>query len=239
MLDNSRGPQSDSIAFVDQQGVSYQFPTYDVSSLVFVQGWQGPYQSSRPGLVLPVGTEISVMTNLPIDSRHAQPGQTFRATITQDVVGSNGRVVIPRNSDAILLLRNESGGGIHSGDIVLDLQSVMINGVRHDVDTSDVKETNGQGIGKNRRTAEAVGGMAALGALIGAVAGGGRGAAIGAGAGAGAGAVGEIITHGRRVYVPAETTLTFELDKPLVLRPYDRDRDRSPNPPQLNLSVIG
>lgn len=221
------GPQSDTIGFVDQQGVSYQFPTYEVSSIVFAEGWQGPYQSSRPGLVLPVGTEISVMTNTPIDSRNAQPGQTFRASITQDVVGPDGRVVIPRNSDATLLLRNENGGGIHSADVILDLQSVMVNGVRHDVDTSDVKETSGAGVGNNHRTAETVGGMAALGALIGAVAGGGKGAAIGAGAGAGIGAVGEIVTHGKYVYVPAETTLTFELDRPLVLRPYwDRDHDR-------------
>jgi len=35
----------------------------------------------------------------------------------------------------------------------------------------------------------------------------------------GAGALAEVVTHGKRVYVPAETTLTFELDKPMVLRP--------------------
>jgi hypothetical protein len=127
--------------------------------------------------------------------------------------------VIPRNSDATLLLRSENGGGVHAGDVVLDLDSVMVNGVRQSVVTSDVVETNGPGVGKNRRTGEYVGGGAALGALIGAIAGGGKGAAIGAAAGAGAGVATEIATHGHHVYVPAETRLTFELDRPVMFRP--------------------
>lgn len=214
------GPENNSLSFIDRQGISYRFPTNEVSSLVFGEGWSGPYQSSGAGLVLPAGTEITVLSNLPIDSRDAQPGQTFPAAITQDVLDPDGRVVIPRNSDATLLLRAEEGGGVHRGDIVLDLDSVTINGRRHRVATSDVVQTGGPGIGKNARTAKFLGGGAALGALIGAIAGGGKGAAIGAAAGAGAGALGEIATHGQRVYVPAETALTFNLDRPLVLRPY-------------------
>jgi hypothetical protein len=221
------GPQGDEIRWVDRQGISYQFPTYQVASISFTEGWKGPYESQQTGIVLPAGTEISVMSNVPIDSQNAQPGQTFRASITQDVVDSQGRVVIPRNSDATLILRKESGGGVHGGDIVLDLDSVMVNGVRQTVASSDVVETSDrQGLGKNRRTGEYLGGGAALGALIGAIAGGGKGAAIGAAAGAGAGAVGVIATHGHRVYVPAETVLTFNLDQPLVLRPGGRERGR-------------
>ena len=213
------GPANNEISFVDPQGISYRFPTDQVVSVVFSPGWGGPYSSTGEGIVLPVGTEISVRTDVPIDSRSAQRGQTFPASIAQDVLDPDGRVVIRRNSPATLLLRNESAGGIHSADVVLDLDSVVINGVPHHVVSSNVKETNGQSIGRNGRTARFVGGMAALGALIGAVAGGGRGAAIGAGSGAGAGALAQIVTHGKHVYVSAETTLTFELDKPMVLRP--------------------
>jgi len=60
-----------------------------------------------------------------------------------------------------------------------------------------------------------VGGGAALGAIIGAIAGGGKGDAIGAGAGAGAGAVTQIVTKGGSIKVPAETILTFKLDRAL------------------------
>jgi hypothetical protein len=214
------GPENDAIQFVDQQGISYRFPTNSVASLVFSGDWGGNFPSQGTGIVLPAGAEITVLSNLPIDSRNAQPGQTFPASITQDVLDPSGQIVIPRNSDATLLLQAENGGGIHQGDIVLDLDSVTINGVRHRVATSDVVKTNHQKLGANRRTAGFLGGGAALGALIGAIAGGGRGAAIGAAAGAGAGVVGEITTHGKRVYIPAETALTFELERPLVLRPF-------------------
>ncbi|MBZ5722786.1 MAG: hypothetical protein LAO03_20800 [Acidobacteriia bacterium] len=57
-----------------------------------------------------------------------------------------------------------------------------------------------------------------LGTLIGAIAGGGKGAAIGAAAGAATGAGAEVLTRGKSVKVPAETTLRFKLDQPLVLQ---------------------
>ena len=63
------------------------------------------------------------------------------------------------------------------------------------------------------RTAEYTGGGAALGAIIGAIAGHGKGAAIGAAAGAGGGALTQVLTKGGSIRVPAETVLTFKLDK--------------------------
>ena len=63
-----------------------------------------------------------------------------------------------------------------------------------------------------------VGGGAALGTLIGAIAGHGKGAAIGAAAGAAAGAGTQILTRGKTVKVPAESTLRFKLDQPLQLQ---------------------
>ena len=62
---------------------------------------------------------------------------------------------------------------------------------------------------------EKIGGGTAGGALIGGLVGGGKGAAIGAGAGAGGGAVTQILTKGGSIKVPAESVLTFSLDKAL------------------------
>jgi outer membrane lipoprotein SlyB len=70
-------------------------------------------------------------------------------------------------------------------------------------------------VGVNKRTAVFTGGGAAIGAIIGAIAGGGKGAAIGAASGAGAGAVTQIVTKGNSIKVPAETILTFKLDRTL------------------------
>ena len=70
----------------------------------------------------------------------------------------------------------------------------------------------------NKRTAEAVGGGAVLGGIIGAIAGGGKGAAIGVLVGGAGGAGAQVLTRGHDVQVPAETLLTFRLDKPVMLQ---------------------
>jgi len=85
------------------------------------------------------------------------------------------------------------------------------------VSTTDLQQKGKQGIGANKRTAVYTGGGAALGAIIGAIAGGGKGAAIGAGAGAGGGALTQVLTKGGAIKVPAETVLTFQLDKPVKI----------------------
>ena len=68
-------------------------------------------------------------------------------------------------------------------------------------------------------TAEFTGGGAGLDALLGAVFGGGKGAAIGAGSGAVGGLVTQLFSRGKKIKVPAETELTFRLDRALVLSP--------------------
>jgi hypothetical protein len=74
------------------------------------------------------------------------------------------------------------------------------------------------GIGANKRTAETVGGGAALGTLIGAAAGGGKGAVLGGLAGAAAGALVQVLTQSKEVKIPAETVLAFQLDEPIRLQ---------------------
>src|SRR5207302_4188923 len=167
--------------------------------------------------VLPVGTEVSVRTDETIDSGKAVEGQTFAAEIAKDVQDANGGVVIPRGSNAQLVILSASRGGRIKGaaDLILDLSSISIGGRRYRVDTADLAQKGRAGLGKNKRTGEFVGGGAALGAIIGAIAGGGRGAAIGAASGAGAGVATQVLTKGGSIRVPAESLLTFKLDEPL------------------------
>ncbi len=165
--------------------------------------------------VLPVGTKVPARTEETIDSANAVEGQTFAAEITDDVVDANGDVVVPHGANAQVVIRSASKGGRFKGtsDLVLDLQSISVGGKEYLVSTTDLQEKGKQGFGANKRTGVFTGGGAALGAIIGAIAGGGKGAAIGAGAGAGAGAVTQIATKGGAIKVPAETVLTFQLDK--------------------------
>jgi len=170
---------------------------------------------------LPVGTEVAVRTDETIDSGKAVEGQTFAADVSRDVRDSAGDVVIPRGSNAQILIRSSSKGGRFRGasDLVLDLQSVSVDGRLYQLDTTSVAERGKPGLGKNKRTAEYVGGGALVGTIIGAIAGHGKGAAIGAGSGAAAGIATDLLTRGSAVRVPAETLLTFKLDKPLRVYP--------------------
>ena len=68
--------------------------------------------------------------------------------------------------------------------------------------TTDVEKDTGTGIGKNRRTAETVGGGAALGTIIGAIAGGAKGAAIGVLVGAAGGAGVQVLNKGKTCACP-------------------------------------
>jgi hypothetical protein len=169
--------------------------------------------------LVPVDTKVSVRTDDTINSATATEGQTYAAEVTDDVLDANGDVVIPHGSNAQIVIRSASKGGRFRGasDLVLDLQSVSVEGQEYMVSTTDLQQTGKQGLGANKRTAEYTGGAAALGAIIGAIAGGGKGAAIGAGAGAGGGAVTQVLTKGGSIKVPAETVLTFQLDKPVKI----------------------
>jgi hypothetical protein len=211
---------SDPLAFKDNFGILYQFPKKDVESLVLssaaVASEVTPPANAK---VIPTGTEIHIRTNENIDSGNASPGQRFSAEVTEAVDDLSGGVAIPAHSAAKLLIISESGGGAGSPYLYLDLDSVTINGQVHRVYTSELKESNNQGFGKNKRTAEMLGGGAAIGGLLGAIFGGGKGAGIGAAAGGGGGFITQLFTRGKQVKVPVETVLHFRLEKPLVLQP--------------------
>jgi hypothetical protein len=175
--------------------------------------------NDRYGMTLPAGTEIAVLTNENIDSQSANEGQLFPAEVQQDVVDPSGRVIIPKGSQAELTIRQvNEGGATGTNELALGLDSVNVNGNTYRVSTEDVQQQGDAGLGKNKRTGEYVGGGAVLGTLIGAIAGGGKGAAIGAVTGAAAGAGAQVLTRGKSVKVPAESTLRFRLDQPLELR---------------------
>ena len=174
------------------------------------------------GATIVAGTTIPVRTDDVIDARDAGNGRVYSGVVDRDVVDANNRIAIPRGSDVELMVRDV---GDHR--LILDLD-VVVKGKRYSVMTYDVTRDGDQkdGVGANRRTGEFVGGGALFGTLLGAVAGGGKGAAIVAVTGGAAGAVGQMATRGKRVHVPAESILTFQLRQPLTLAPdhgYTRD----------------
>jgi len=208
------------IGFQDAQGIKYQFPTSDIDAVVFSRSGPMPPAVAAGSLVIPIGADLPVRTNETIDSNDSYQGQTYSGTITEDIQDTDGNIAIPAGSPAQLVIRKVSSGGlVHSAELVLDLDSVTVHKRVYRVVASDVAESNRQGMGANRRTAEFLGGGSALGALMGGIFGGGKGAGIGALTGAGGGAVTQAFTRGKEVRVPAESVLRFRLQKTLILRP--------------------
>lgn len=177
---------------------------------------------------VPSGTEVTVRTNDSIDAKSSNQGRIYSGVVDRDVRDRSGNVVIPRGSNAELTVRNTD-----DRNMVLDLESVTVNGRRYVVSTTDqpvnAQDGRKEGVGANSRTGKYVGGGAVIGSIIGAIAGGGKGAAIGAATGAGAGAVGQTVTRGGQVRVPAESLLTFRLHRPLTVGGPDRGYDRDGN----------
>ena len=220
-----------SVSFRDQRGRSHRYAMSSVRSVQLGTSstpqfgrratvLSGGSNSSGVSRTIATGTEISVRNTDPIDSKTAQAGQKFFASIDKDILDNTGALAIPKGSDAELIIETATGGGMTSGsELELDIDAVTVQGTRYVVATSDFIQKGKQGLGANKRTAEMAGGGAALGALIGAIAGHGKGAAIGAVVGGAAGAGGEVLTKGKEVRVPSETVLTFKLEQDLVLQP--------------------
>ena len=162
------------------------------------------------------GTVVTVRTDTDIDAKDTGNGRVYSGVVDKDVYDGDNRTAIPRGSDVELMVRDTG-----KRSLALDLDAIVIKGRRYSVVTYDVTEhgENKDGIGANGRTAKYVGGGALFGTILGAVAGGGKGAGIGALAGGAAGAIGQTATRGRKVHVPAETVLTFQLEQPLRLAP--------------------
>lgn len=173
---------------------------------------------------IPANTAIEVRLIEEIDSSKATEGQSFRASVAEPVI-VNGRTVVDRGADATVKLVNVNQGGKFKGSTTLavTLTSLSIDGRNVDVTSSDVTRVS-KGQGKDTALKTGIG--AGIGAAIGAIAGGGKGAAIGAGAGGAAGAGSQVFTKGKKVLIPSETVLQFQLTRAVAMRNATPGRDR-------------
>jgi len=170
-----------------------------------------PQQPPPPAVLeLPTCTEVRVRLDQELGSKISNPGDTFQATIADDVQ-VNGQTVIEKGAradgevvDAKALGRFKGGAAL-----VVKLDRVTTRYGSYPVQTASISRAEK---GKGKRTGVMAGGGAGLGALIGGLAGGGKGALIGGLAGAGAGTAGSAFTGNKDIVLPAETLLTFRLD---------------------------
>jgi hypothetical protein len=99
------------------------------------------------------GTVIPVRTNDAIDADR-RDNRVYTGIVDQDVRGNNDRVAIPRGSNVELIVRVE-----RDNDLIIDLESVMVNGQRYAV------RTDANRVGSQRDDS-------LIGGIIGAISGG-------------------------------------------------------------------
>ena len=212
-----------------------QVQTIDVSDIVRIE-FGGPAPQATPpppppppppqeaaaqpqrglGITLPAGTNFLIRMIDAVDSKTAQTGQVFAASLDEPVNDPDGNVLIPRGADVTVKLVDAKQSGKIAGrtELALSLMQIRVNGEWVDINTQTVSEKSSNRAG---RSAGTIGGGAVAGAVLGGILGGGKGAAIGAGAGAAGGTAVELATSGQRVRVPSEARLTFVLDSPVKI----------------------
>ena len=84
---------------------------------------RGIYTRLEPGTIIPV------RTNETIDVER-RDNRVYHGTVDQDIRGENGRIAIPRGASAELMVRVAP-----DNDLVLDLESVVVNGQRYAIRT--------------------------------------------------------------------------------------------------------
>jgi hypothetical protein len=157
---------------------------------------------------LPSGSSIVVRTIDAIDSKSADVGRTFKASVDEPVI-VNGKEVAGKGSDAVLKIVEAKTAGKLKGNAEL---SIMLVSVKSGDQILPIESDNVtmESAGKGKGSAIKIGGGTAVGGVLGGVLGGRKGAAIGAGAGAGAGTIVAVAT-GPHVKIPPETRLKFKV----------------------------
>jgi hypothetical protein len=159
-------------------------------------GRDGRYDAYTRPARLEAGTFITVRIERPLASDRAD-GRLVPAVVDRDVWDQYGRLavpVIPQGSPAQLRVRTAP-----DGDLILDLDSVVVDGRRYAVD-AQTGRIDSRPRGTSGRRSEEYGDGSLLGTIIGSIAGTGAG---------------DIATRGRQVRVPAGSTLTFRLERDL------------------------
>ncbi len=176
-----------------------------------------PSQAVAPAtIVIPAGTRIRVQLRQTLSSKNSETGQPFSGTLASPV-RVNNRTVIRAGAQARGTVVEAKSMGRFKGHAVLALrlESVRADGRTYPVRTSRLERVEK---GKGQRSAIMTGGGAGLGAIIGGIAGGGKGALVGGLVGGGGGAAGSAFTGNKDIVLPAESVLTFDLDRSVRIR---------------------
>jgi len=174
-------------------------------------------ETKSVAVVVPAGTLVRVRINQAVGSGINRPGDHFEATLEGPLV-ADGRTLAPGGATVRGLVREARPSGRLKGraELILTLDSLEAHGQRIALGTDSKRWESGA---HQRRNLGWLAGGTGTGALIGGLAGGPVGLGVGAGAGAAAGLTGAAVTGRRHVRLPAETLMTFRLERAVTIQP--------------------
>jgi hypothetical protein len=158
---------------------------------------------------IPVGTEIDVRLQAPLNSGTNQVEDRFEATTLVDV-GVNGRVVVPAGSlmRGVVTAVEPATRTNRTARLTISFDQVTVNGQPYPIRGTVTEAIEGSGI---KGEAARIGTGAGVGAIIGGILGGVKGALAGILIGGG----GTIAaTEGKEVEIPQGAVLRVRLDSP-------------------------
>jgi len=170
---------------------------------------------------LDTGRQFTVATRDTISSRTAKSGDSFSATVLNDVLDSWGRVAIPAGAVAYgnITEVKPAAGPNSSGTLTLVVSSVTVRGKNYSIEASiDSLATERQGRGISTGDAAKVGAGAAAGAIIGQIVGKNtKGTVIGAVVGGAVGAGYAVATKDSDIRLPEGTHIVVTLRQRLTV----------------------
>jgi hypothetical protein len=180
-----------------------------------------PKPAAPTSYTLAAGTGVTLSADDSITTRSAKAGDSFSATISENVRDGAGHVVIPAGSAVAgtIVSADPAPNPRSSGKLELAVSSVTVRGRSYAVEgTVESKDTVMQGRGVTGADAAKVGGGAAVGAIAGKLLGkNAKGAVVGGIAGAAAGAVVASRSRDIDVVLPKGAAIRVKLTKSLTV----------------------
>jgi hypothetical protein len=169
--------------------------------------------AARDPLVVPVGTEIDVRLQTPLNSGTAQVEDRFEATTLVDLKSKDGRVLIPAGSLArgYVTAVKPAGRTDRRGSLSLSFERITVNGTTHQIRGTLTQAAESEGV---KGEVGKIGAGAAVGGIIGGILGGVKGTIAGILIGGGGTMV---ATEGEQVDLKVGTVLRMRFDQELSL----------------------
>jgi hypothetical protein len=166
-------------------------------------------------LILPEGTELTLVLETPLSSLGSQRGDAVVARVER-AVSEDGRIALPGGSVLRGKVLEAAASGRVKGRarVAVSFESLTVRGRTHELQVSPLVAEAEDDHG---RDAKIVGGTAAAGTVIGAIAGGKKGAVKGAVIGGVLGGGAVLGTKGREVELPAGSRWKVRLEEDVRL----------------------